>query len=95
MAESTILRTEKNAKRFGEDAQATQIAMSRLYLYNATETVIQKGKEAIISFAEGDEQRMMLMGLKRFTKYTNNPNVVALRTQIADKVAADNGYTFD
>lgn len=95
MAESTILRTQKNVKRFGEAAQATQIAMSKLYLYSATETVIQKGKEAIISFAEGDEQRMMLMGLKRFTKYTNNPNVVALRTQIADKVAADNGYTFD
>ena len=95
MAESTILRTEKNAKRFGEEAQATQIAMSKLYLYNATEIAILKGKEAIISFAEGDEQRMMLMGLKRFTKYTNNPNVVALRIQIADKVAADNGYTFD
>ncbi|MEP2277819.1 acyl-CoA dehydrogenase family protein [Maribacter sp.] len=95
MAESALLRTEKNAKRFGEEAQATQIAMSRLYLFNATETIINKGKEAIVSFAEGDEQRMMLMGLKRFTKYTNYPNVVALRTQIADKVAADNGYTFD
>ncbi|OWW24778.1 acyl-CoA dehydrogenase [Zobellia sp. OII3] len=95
MAESTILRTEKNAKRSGEDSQKTQIAMSKLYLYNATETIIQKGKEAIVSFAEGDEQRMMLMGLKRFTKYTNNPNVVALRTQIADRIAADNGYTFD
>ncbi|WP_036155123.1 acyl-CoA dehydrogenase family protein [Maribacter forsetii] len=95
MAESALLRTEKNAKRFGEEAQATQIAMSKLYLFNATETIINKGKEAIISFAEGDEQRMMLMGLKRFTKYTNYPNVVALRTQIADKVAADNGYTFD
>ncbi len=95
MAESTILRTEKNAKRFGEEAQATQIAMSKLYLYNATDIIIQKGKEGIVSFAEGDEQRMMLMGLKRFTKYTNQPNVVALRTQIADKVAADNGYTFD
>ena len=95
MAESTLLRTEKNAKRFGEDKQATQIAMTKLYLFNATETIINKGKEAIISFAEGDEQRMMLMGLKRFTKYTNNPNVIALRTQIADKVAADNGYTFD
>lgn len=95
MVESTILRTEKNAKRFGEDQQAIQIAMARLYLYNATETIIQKGKEAIISFAEGDEQRMMLMGLKRFTKYNNNPNVAALRTQIANKVAADNGYTFD
>ena len=95
LAESAILRTEKNAKRFGEEAQATQIAMSKLYLYRATEIVIQKGKEAIVSFAEGDEQRMMLMGLKRFTKYTNNPNVIALRTEIADKVAADNGYTFD
>lgn len=95
LAESALLRTEKNAKRFGEDAQATQIAMSKLYLYRATEIIIQKGKEAIVSFAEGDEQRMMLMGLKRFTKYTNNPNVVALRTQIADKVAADQGYTFD
>lgn len=95
MAESTILRTEKNAKRFGEDTQATQIAMSKLYLYNAVDTVIQKGKEAIVSFAEGDEQRMMLMGLKRFTKYINQPNVVALRIQIADKVASDNGYTFD
>jgi len=95
MAESTILRTEKNAKRFGEESQATQIAMARLNLYNAVDIILKSGKEAIVSFAEGDEQRMMLMGLKRFTKYTNNPNVVALRTQIADKVAADNGYTFD
>ncbi|MDX1327197.1 MAG: acyl-CoA dehydrogenase family protein [Arenibacter sp.] len=95
MAESTILRTEKNAKRFGEEAQATQIAMSRLYLYNAVDTIIRKGTEAIVSFAEGDEQRMMLMGLRRFTKYTNQPNVVALRNQIADRVAADNGYKFD
>jgi hypothetical protein len=95
MAESAILRTEKNAKRYGEDAQTAQIAMSRLYLYNAVDIVIRKGKEAIVSFAEGDEQRMMLMGLKRFTKYINQPNVAALRIQIAEKVAADNGYAFD
>lgn len=95
MAESAVLRTEKNAKRFGEENQKTQIAMSQLYLYQAVETIIQKGKEAIVSFAEGDELRMMLMGLKRFTKYTNYPNVAALRVQIADKVAEDNAYTFD
>ncbi|MEM8508422.1 MAG: acyl-CoA dehydrogenase family protein [Bacteroidota bacterium] len=95
LAESAVLRTEKNVKRYGEGAQATQIAMSKLYLYRAVNIVNNQGKEAIISFAEGDEQRMMLMGLKRFTKYTNYPNVVALRTQIADRVAADNGYTFD
>ena len=95
MAESTLLRTEKNAKRFGEDAQKTQIAMTQLYLYRAVEIVQSRGKEAVISFAEGDEQRMMLMGLKRFTKYTNYPNIVALNHLIADKVAADNGYSFD
>ena len=95
MAESTLLRTEKNAKRFGEDAQKTQIAMTQLYLYRAVEIVQSRGKEAVISFAEGDEQRMMLMGLKRFTKYTNYPNIVALTHFIVDKVAADNGYSFD
>ena len=95
MAESTLLRTEKNAKRFGEDAQKTQIAMTQLYLYRAVEIVQSRGKEAVISFAEGDEQRMMLMGLKRFTKYTNYPNIVALTHLIANKVAADNGYSFD
>jgi alkylation response protein AidB-like acyl-CoA dehydrogenase len=95
LAESTMLRTEKNVKRFGQESQATQIAMSKYYLYKAVDIVSDKGKEAIISFAEGDEQRMMLMGLKRFTKYVNFPNIVALRTQIADKVASDNGYTFD
>lgn len=95
LAESAILRTEKNAKRFGEESQAVQIAMSKLYLYNAVDIIQSKGKEAIVSFAEGDEQRMMLMGLKRFTKYMNHPNVVALRTQIADSVAAENGYHFD
>ncbi len=95
MAESVILRKEKNEQRFGEESQSAQVAMSKLYLYNAVDIVIQKGKEAIVSFAEGDEQRMMLMGLKRFTKYTNQPNVAALRIQIADKVAADNRYVFD
>ena len=94
MAESTLLRAEKNAKRFGEDAQETQIAMAKLYLYNAVEIIIKNGKEGIISFAEGDEQRMMLMGLKRFTKYTNYPNVVSLRNKIAEKLNSENKYCF-
>jgi len=94
MAESTLLRTEKNAKRFGEDQQKEQIAMSKLYLYHAVDTITQKAKEAIVSFAEGDEQRMMLMGLKRFTKYQNMPNVVELRNTIADKLTEENKYCF-
>jgi len=94
MAESALLRTEKNAKRFGEDTQKEQIAMTQLYLYNAVEIISKSAKEGIISFAEGDELRMMLMGLKRFTKYTNYPNVIALRNSIAEKVKAENKYCF-
>jgi alkylation response protein AidB-like acyl-CoA dehydrogenase len=94
MAESTLLRAEKNAKRFGEDSQEGQIAMARLYLYNAVEIVAKNGREGIVSFAEGDEQRMLLMGLKRFTKYANYPNVVALRNLIAEKLKAENKYCF-
>jgi len=95
MAESAILRTEKNAKRYGVESQEIQIAMSQLYLYNAVDIVSDKAKEAIVSFAEGDEQRMMLMGLKRYTKYTNHPNVVALRTTIANDLEANGKYRFD
>lgn len=94
MAESTILRTEKLAKNQGEAKVQEQIAMAKLYLYKAVDIVNSKGKEGIISFAEGDEQRMMLMGLKRFTKYTNNPNVVALREVITSKLVAENEYCF-
>lgn len=94
MAESTILRTEKLAKNQGEDKVQEQIAMAKLYLYKAVDIVNSRGKEGIISFAEGDEQRMMLMGLKRFTKYTNNPNVVALREVITTKLVAENEYCF-
>ena len=94
MAESAILRTEKNVKRSGEASQKEQIAMSQLYLYNAVDVIIKNAKEGIVSFAEGDEQRMMLMGLKRFTKYANYPNVVELRNTIAEKLKAENKYCF-
>ena len=94
IAESTVLRTEKLAKKVGEDQAKEQIAMAKLYLYKAVDVVSQKGKESIISFAEGDEQRMMLMGLRRFTKYTNMPNIVGLRETITTKLVAENSYCF-
>nr|WP_315156597.1 acyl-CoA dehydrogenase family protein [uncultured Flavobacterium sp.] len=94
MAESTILRTEKLAKAKGEAAVKEQIAMAQLYLYKAVDIITQKGKEGIVSFAEGDEQRMMLMGLRRYTKYTNMPNVVNLREIITSQLVAENAYCF-
>jgi len=94
MAESTLLRTEKIAKNNGEDKVQEQIAMAKLYLYKAVDIINLRGKESIISFAEGDEQRMMLMGLRRFTKYTNMPNIIALREVITSKLVDKNEYCF-
>ena len=94
MAESAILRTEKNILRSSAEEQKHQIEMSQLYLYNAVEVISKSAKSGIISFAEGDEQRMMLMGLKRFTKYTNYPNVAELRNNIAEQVNKENAYCF-
>ncbi len=71
MAESAILRAEKHFS-----ADSVEAAMAQLNLYKAIDKIITAAKEGIVSFAEGDEQRMMLSGLRRFTKYTNSPNVV-------------------
>lgn len=94
MAESAILKTEKLVKMTSEKECKAEIAMAQLNLFNAVEMASKKGKEAIVSFADGDEQRMMLMGLKRFTKYNNNPNPIALRKIIAKKVIEENKYCF-
>ena len=94
MAESAILKAEKLAKKTSEKEVEGQIAMAKLNLYNAVNKIAEKGKEAILYFSEGDEQRMMLMGLKRFTKYTNNPNPIELRKFIAGKIIEENQYCF-
>jgi len=94
MAESAILRAEKLAKKEGEDKVKEQIAMAKLNLFNAIDIVETAGKHSIISFTEGDEQRMMLMGLKRYTKYVNMPNIIELRNIIADKITEENKYCF-
>lgn len=92
-AESAILRTEKLIGIKGEAACALQKDLAMCYLHEAVEKVNSAGKSAIMSFAEGDELRVMLMGLKRFTKIEpfNTKNA---RRRVADAMIADNKYTF-
>jgi alkylation response protein AidB-like acyl-CoA dehydrogenase len=94
LAESAILRAEKLAKKEGEEAVKEQIAMAKLNLFHAIDVIETAGKHSIISFSTGDEQRMMLMGLKRYIKYVNMPNIIELRNIIADKVIKENKYCF-
>ena len=94
MAESAILRTEKNCKRFGEDSQTGQIAMSQLYLYEANELISNKAKELIFSLSEGSEQKFLLMGLKRFTKYYEYPKPIELKRKISKIISTESRYCF-
>ena len=92
-AESVLLRTEKLVSQRGEAACAAQIAMTKIYLYEAIDKVEAAAKEAIVSFAKGDEQKVMLMGLKRFTK-PDFVNTKELRRQVADVMIAEGKYPF-
>lgn len=94
LAESAILRAEKMVKKEGEDNVKEQIAMAKLNLFHAIDVIETAGKHSIISFSTGDEQRMMLMGLKRYIKYVNMPNIIELRNIIAEKVIKENKYCF-
>lgn len=93
VAESVLLRVIKAVEQSGEENNAAQIAMMRVYLNDAIDSVAKNGKEAINSFAEGDEQRMMLLGLKRFTKAAPF-NAKEARRFIAGKLIEAGRYCF-
>ena len=92
-AESAILRAEKLAAKNGEDSAEHQINMSKLFLYSAIKNCQKAGEEVILSFAEGDEQRILLMGIKRFTK-GYNINTKQIRREVAAKLITENRYCF-
>lgn len=91
-AESALLRAIKMTEAKGEAASALYVDMARTYLYDTADRVNKSGRDAINAFAEGDEQRMMLLGVKRFTK-AEPMNVKDARRRIADKLIADNKYS--
>lgn len=92
-AESAILRTEKLVSIKGESACSNQIAMSQVYLTEAVDKINATAKEAIASFTKGDEQKVMMMGLKRYIK-ADLVNTKELRRQIADYMIAKGKYPF-
>jgi alkylation response protein AidB-like acyl-CoA dehydrogenase len=91
-AESVLLRVEKRIKMKGLDQSAVQIAIAQTYFYDCAAKIEKAGKDAIYSFAEGDEASMMLTGLKRFTK-TAAINPKQTRQLIAEFLITQNGYS--
>lgn len=91
VAESVLLRVEKLIGQRGEDACAIQKEIAMIYLHHAMNKAAYAGREAITAFAEGDELRLMLMGLKRFTKI-DPYNLKNARRLVADHVLTKGQY---
>ena len=92
-AESAMLRTEKMISLNGPESAKMQVLMTKTYLSDALERIHMSGKHAVCGFAEGDELRMILIGIKRFTKY-EPMNTIAARQEIADTMIEANKYPF-
>jgi alkylation response protein AidB-like acyl-CoA dehydrogenase len=93
-AESMLMRVEKLAGMDNKELpQEVYDAMLKVFMTDATARIHKNGTDALVSFAEGDLLRTMLMGLKRFTKHTPT-NVKKARRMIADRMIEANGYCF-
>ena len=92
-AESSLLRVEKLSTMYDEKKLAIYKDMLDVMLYDTASKINKVGVDAVNSFAEGDEQAGMLMGMKRFTK-TSPVNVVAARRRIADQIIEAGKYNF-
>ncbi len=92
-AESTILRVEKIISMRGEEQSGIYLDLARIYLHTAIEKASWAGKQAIYAFADGDEMRMMLIGLKRFTKIEPF-NLKEARRRVANYLLEKNDYAF-
>ena len=93
VAESALLRTEKLVAMRGEEACKGQLDMMRIYMVEAVDSVYKAGKDALWAFAEGDELRMMLVGLRRFTKMEPF-NLKQARQNVAQQLIAANKYCY-
>lgn len=92
-AESLVLRVQKLHKAKGEDAASIQLDMMQTYVYSVADKINIAGKEALNGFAEGDELKMMMLGMKRFTK-VDPFNCKEARRRVADACIAKNEYCF-
>lgn len=92
-AESVLLRVMKMVDQRGEAASQHHLDIMQTYLFDAADKVNKSGKDAINAFADGDEQRMILMGLKRFTK-AEPFNTKDARRRIADRMINAGKYNF-
>ena len=93
-SESTLKRTIKNIKRSSVNDQSHQIEMAKLYIYEASQIILKKSKDIIISSCDAKTQKDILDKTEQLVSYSENPNIFAIKKSIADKIISENKYCF-
>ena len=93
-SESTLKRTIKNIKRSSVNDQSHQIEMAKLYIYEASQIILKKSKDIIISSCDAKTQKELLDKTEQLVSYSENPNIFAIKKSIADKIISENKYCF-
>jgi hypothetical protein len=92
--ETAILRAKKFAEKRGEENAASYVDMAQVFCNDAMQRIEMAAKNTIAALAEGDEGKMLLIALKRFTKNNSPVNTIAARQRIADTLIQANKYVF-
>ena len=90
--ESTLLRTKKNHDRNNENYSETHFQMTQLFIYSSLEKVKEKAKEIVLSIANEKEKIGLINSIEKMTRYNEYPNIVELKTSIADTIIKENEY---
>ena len=93
-SESTLKRTIKNIKRSSVNDQSHQIEMAKLYIYEASQIILKKSKDIIISSCDAKTQKDLLDKTEQLVSYSENPNIFEIKKSIADKIILENKYCF-
>ncbi len=93
VCESVLLRIQKLGSKLSAEEMSFHSAILNVILYDAQSRISKSANDALSSFAVGDELKIMIMGIKRFTRYPS-VNVLALRRKIAEKAIQANEYNY-
>ena len=91
-SESALYRTLKNIDNQGIDSQTTQENMVQFYVFEAYNIIHKSAREIILSISDGKEQEQLLKILNEKCSYNRHPNVIDLKTKIANKFIEENSY---
>ena len=93
-SESTLKRTLKNIDRSSVNDQLYQIDMAKLYIYEASQIILKKSKDIVISSCDSKTQKDLITKVEELVSYKENPNIFAIKKSIADKIILENKYCF-